>query len=186
MIKGIKKIIYQTPSPLVTAAMISSVGGISLSFVREEVTTILPLLILLPALNNMVGGYGSILASKFTTWLYRGAVPLRWWKSTRLRGLIKNIYLIALFYSLFIAFLASVLSYYQGFSLTTSVFFRIILLGVVTTTALIGCLSLLVIIIGIFLYQRRLDPDNYLIPFATSIADLGALLAFGGLVHLLF
>lgn len=186
MIKETKKIFYQSLPALVIASLLSSIGGISLIFVREKVLFILPLLILLPALNDMVGDYGTILASKFTTWLYRGAVPLRWWKSRRLRDLIKNIYLIAFFYSILIASLASALSLYQGFSLTVSLFLRIILLGVATTTVMVILLSLLVVVIGIFLYRRKLNPDNYLIPFATSLADLGTLLVFGGLVHLLF
>lgn len=186
MIKEIKKIFYQSFPALVIASSLSSVGGIGLSLVQEKVISVLPLLILLPALNNMVGGYGSILASKFTTWLYRGTVPQQWWRSTRLRRLIRDVYLIALFYSVIIASFSSLISYYQGFLLTIHLFLRIVLLGVATTTTLILLLSFLVAIIGVYVYQKKLDPDNYLIPFATALADLGALLVFGGLVYLLF
>ncbi len=186
MTKGIRENFSQNLPSLIFASCLSSIGGISLSFTREKILLILPLLILLPALNNMVGGYGTIIASKFTTWLYRGTIPPHWWKSKRLRSLFKNIFLIACLYSFLNAGLASALSFYQDFPLTLSVFLRVLLIGVVTTTAIVFFLSFLVILIGIYLNRRRLDPDNYLIPFATALADLGALMVFGGLVSLLF
>lgn len=181
-----RKIFYQSFPPIILASFLSSIGGISLIIVREKVLFILPLLILLPALNNMVGDYGTIIASKFTTWLYRGTIPSHWWKSKRLRSLLKNIFLIACFYSLLNASLANALSLYQGSSLTVSVILRVILIGIATAATIVILLSFLVILIGIYLFQRRLDPDNYLIPFATALADLAALFVFGGLVHLLF
>lgn len=186
MKKEIRKIFYQSLPPIIIASFLSSVGGISLSIVKGKVLLVLPLLILLPALNNMVGDYGTIIASKFTTWLYRGTIPSRWWKSKRLRGLLKNIFLIACLYSLLNAFLASLLSLYQGFSLTLSIFLRVTFVGLTTAATIVIFLSFLVVLVGIYLYQKRLDPDNYLIPFATALADLGALLVFGGLVQLLF
>lgn len=186
MTKEIRNIFYQSLPPIIVASFLSSIGGISLSIVREKVLLILPLLILLPALNNMVGDYGTIIASKFTTWLYRGTIPPRWWKSKRLRNLLKNIFIIACLYSFLNAFLASALSLYQGFSLTTSIFLKITFIGISTAAIIVIFLSFLVILVGIFLYRRRLDPDNYLIPFATALADLGALIVFGGLTRLLF
>lgn len=182
----VKKIIFQSLPPLIIASSLSSLGGVSLTLVREKILLILPLLILFPALNNMVGDYGTILASKFTTWLYRGTIPSHWYLSKRLRILVKNIFLIALVYSFLIALFAILVGLFQGFPLSTPVVLKIIFVTMITATILVALLSGLIFSWGIILYRRGLDPDNYLIPFATAIADLGALLVFGGLIHFLF
>lgn len=181
-----KKIFYQSLPALILASSLSSLGGISLSLVREKILFILPLLVLFPALNDMVGDYGTILASKFTTWLYRGTIPAHWYHSYRLRNLVKNILLIALFYAVLISFFALLISHLQGFSLTGLVSLKIFLIAIITTISLVIFLSLFIFSLGIFFYQRKVDPDNILIPFATSLADFGALLIFGAIIHFLF
>lgn len=186
MIRSTKNIFYQSLPALIIASSLSSLGGISLTIVRERILFILPLLILFPALNDMVGDYGTILASKFTTWLYRGTIPPHWHQSRRLRNLVKNIFLIALFYSFLISFLAILISYFQGFSLTASLCLKVFLIAVLTTVSLVALLSILIFTLGTLFYRQGYDPDNSLIPFATSLADFGALLIFGLLIHFLF
>lgn len=181
-----KKIFSQSLPALIIASSLSSLGGIGLSLAREKILLLLPLLILFPALNDMVGDYGTILASKFTTWLYRGTITPHWYKSKRLRNLVRNILLIALFYSFLISLLALLISHFQGFSLSMSLSLRVFLVAVITTISLVMLLSILIFSLGIFFYQKGIDPDNNLIPFATSLADFGALLIFGGLIYLLF
>lgn len=184
--RDIKKIFFQSLPTLIIASFLSSLGGISLSLVRERILFIFPLLILLPALNDMVGDYGTILSSKFTTWLYRGTIPSRWYHSKRLRNLVKTVLLIALFYSFLTSLLVLLVSYLEGFPLTTVLSLKIFLAAMATTVSLITLLSILIFSLGVFFYQKGIDPDNNLIPFATSLADFGTLLIFGLLVRLLF
>lgn len=184
--KNAKKIFFQSLPALIIASILSSLGGISLSLVKPRLVILLPLLILFPALNDMIGDYGAILGSKFTTWLYRGAIPSRWYQSKKSRNLIKNILLIALFYSFLISSLAIFISSIQGFLLTFPLILKVTLVTILTTLSLVILLSLIIFSLGIFLYKKGFDPDNLLIPFATSLADFGALLIFGALISLLF
>lgn len=153
---------------------------------REKILLILPLLILLPALNDMAGDYGTILASKFTTWLYRGVIPSHWYRSRRLKKLIKNILLIAFFYSSLVSALAILISFFQNFPITPLLVMKIFLITVVTALSLVTFLALFVFSWGTFVYRKGLDPDNSLIPFATATADFGVLLIFSFLVGFLF
>jgi len=186
MIKEVQKIFWQSLPTLLIASFLSSLGGIGLSLVQKKVLLITPLLILLPALNDMAGDYGTILSSKFTTWLYRGTIPFFWYRSKRLKNLVRNILLLALFYSFFLSSLVLLLSFFKGFPFNFSLALKIFLVSLITTTVLILLLSLLVFIFGSFLYQKKVDPDNILIPLATSLADFGTLLTFALLVHFLF
>jgi len=183
---GIKKIFYQSLPALVISSSFSSIGGIGLSMVRTKILFILPLLILFPALNDMVGDYGTILASKFTTWFYRGTIPSHWYRSKRLKILIRNILAVAIFYSLVIASLTLLISHFENFPLTATLTLKIFLIAMIATFSLVWLLSLLIFSLGMLLYRRKVDPDNNLIPFATSLADLGTLFIFTLLVHLFF
>jgi hypothetical protein len=80
-------IIRESLYVLLPAAIISSLGGIGLEVVRTKFLTILPLVILLPALNDMVGDFGTVISSKFTIALYRGYIKEAWWRSQFVREL---------------------------------------------------------------------------------------------------
>ncbi|HUV42347.1 MAG TPA: magnesium transporter [Patescibacteria group bacterium] len=184
--KNAKKILIQSLPALILASTLSSLGGIGLTLVKPKLIVILPLVILFPALNDMIGDYGAILGSKFTTWLYRGSIPTHWYRSKKLKNLVKNVLLIALFYSFLISFLAISISSIQGFPLTFSLILKVTIVTVLTTLSLVILLSLTIFSLGIFFYKKGFDPDNILIPLATSIADFGALAIFGTLIYFFF
>ena len=62
-------IIKESLKVLLLASILSAFGGFALESVKHAFIAILPLVVLLPALNGMIGGYGTIFSSRFSTLL---------------------------------------------------------------------------------------------------------------------
>ena len=168
---------------LILASIFSSLGGIGLQGVRNEVLTVLPLIIVLPALTDMIGDFGTIAATKFTTAVYLGKVSGKWWKSRYTYRLFGRLLLIAIFAALYISLFSYAIALAKGFQANgTALLFK------VTEITLLTTVSLFIVLFAVsaagcrWLISRGQEPDNVLIPITTSAADFGALLMFSYLV----
>ncbi|HJW96999.1 MAG TPA: magnesium transporter [archaeon] len=179
-------IIRESLKILIAASIISSIGGISLQSMGDKIFAIVPLLILVPAMNNMVGDFGCIVSSKFTNMLYLGKVGSKWWMSRHLHKLFLVILITSFIMSVFIGVAASVIAYWQGFSLTFEVFLKILTIAVLSNIILVAVIFSVSIIGGLGIYHKKEDPNNFLIPIATSVADLLNLVIFAILVGMFF
>ena len=168
---------------LIFASVLSSLGGIGLQDVRGSFVTVLPLIIVLPALTDMIGDFGTLAATKFTTAVYLGKVQGRWWKSRYTYRLFTKLFLIALFAALYVSAASYALAMTQGFHPDNG---RMLLK--IAEITLLTTVSLFVLIFGVsaasckWLIKRGYEPDNVLIPITTGVADFGALLLFSYLV----
>ena len=72
--RHIWKIIHESVGILIIASVISTLGGIGLEALQSKLTWLVPIIIVLPALNDMIGDFGAIVASRFTTMLYKKEV----------------------------------------------------------------------------------------------------------------
>ncbi|MBI4163120.1 MAG: magnesium transporter [Candidatus Aenigmarchaeota archaeon] len=171
---------------LLLTSIISSIGGIGLQHIERNLLTILPLLILLPALNNMIGAMGTIISSKFTTMLYLKKVEKKWWREHEVHKLIATLFAISTISSVYITLLATAFSVFRGFQFTQIIALKILALTMASTIIIVSIIFLVSIIGGIFIYKRKEDPNNFLIPISTSIADFGSMLVFVYFVALLF
>ncbi|MFH1056559.1 MAG: hypothetical protein V1717_02050, partial [Candidatus Micrarchaeota archaeon] len=77
----------------------------------------------------------------------------------------------------------AVLSGYQE-SLSTMV--KIFALVVFDVAVLVAILFATSVLAGFYFFEKNEDPNNFLIPITTSIADFGNLVLLSGLVVLLF
>jgi mgtE-like transporter len=175
------KIIKESIFVLIVATMLSAIGGIALKSVEAKLVTIIPLIVILPALNDMIGDFGIILVSKFTTALYMK-------KKIKMlaKQLFKEISLIAFISAIYIALLGTFISVSKGFSFNFLFLMKIILLTLITTIVLVLINFIIAFFVGKYAYKRKVDPDSVLIPLTTSIADLGAMVVMALLVVLLF
>jgi mgtE-like transporter len=180
------KIIKESLKILILASILSSIGGVSLQAIEKKLFLILPLLILLPGLNNMIGSFGTIMSSKFTTLLYLGKLNERWWKSKELMSTIWIIIITALISAIYIGLLSNLIAFWRGFSITPDLVVKVMFISLLATVLLVSLIICISIIAGFRVYKKNKDPDNFLIPITTSIADLGSMLIFSGLVYLLF
>ncbi|MBI3190130.1 magnesium transporter [archaeon] len=181
-----KVIIKESIKILMLAAVVSSIGGIHLKSIESTIITILPLLILLPALNDMIGDFGAIISSKFTTMLYMGFIGKDWWNSEKVHELIMTILVVALISAVYIGVLSYVFAVARGFELSFVLFFKVIVLALLSTFSLVGIIIIVSFVGGLWIYKKKEDPNNFLIPITTSIADLGSLMLFSLFVVLFF
>lgn len=182
----IGKIVKESFKVLILASILSSIGGLGLQSIENKLVAIIPLLILLPALNDMIGDYGITITAKFTTALYERKIKRPWWRSHFVKHLYKVIIPIALISAVYISVLSIFIAYARGFSFDLVLSLKIIGTVILTTLLLVGIIFLIAIIGGLYVYRKKEDPDDMLIPITTSVADLGSMLLFSGMIHWMF
>jgi cation transporter-like permease len=180
-------IVRESIKILILASVLSSVGGFGLQGVQASLVAIVPLLVLLPALSDMIGDFGTIMASKFTTALFLGHIPLRkWWRSRDLHVLFHVVMSIAIIASIYNGLLAYGIAYFKGFAFDAAVFVKVMEISIFSTLILVSVIFLISVVAGLWIYRKGEDPNNFLIPITTSVADLGSLLIFSGMILLFF
>jgi len=171
---------------LIFASLISSIGGFGLQSIQESIYVIIPLMILFPTLNNMVGGFGTVVSSKFTSLLYEGRIRGKMSKSKALRKMFKKLTFVVAISSILVGAIVCIASLLRGYALTFGMVFKIFIISIISTFSLFAIISVVAVVGGSYIHKRNQDPDNFLIPMTTSIADLGNLIIFALLVTVLF
>ncbi len=182
-----RSIVKESIGVLIGAAIISSLGGLALQSVSTKIFLIIPLLIILPALNDMVGDFGIIIVSKFTTALYLHKIGKeKWYKSFAVTHLVREVLPISLLAAGYIAIVACGIAYMKNYPLTPILVLKILAVTLLTTLLLIIVNLTIGLLGGLYLYHQKKDPDDVLIPITTAIADLGSMSLLAVLVALFF
>ena len=153
--------------------MVSSLFGLfagTILSANDSILYALPIILLiLPTLNSLIGNISIILVSRLTTQLYIGSIPPKIEKSDRLKEDFLGL-LITIVLSL-VALLA--LGYGIGITIGIRVVNPFLVISVVIITILmLFCILFFVLFVNaIFLFKRGKDPNNFLIPFITSLSD---------------
>ncbi|MEM0475964.1 MAG: magnesium transporter, partial [Candidatus Norongarragalinales archaeon] len=105
-----KTIVRESVKILLFASLLSALGGLALEHIKTVFVSIVPLVVLLPALNDMIGDYGAIISAKFSTLLHTGKIKRNWWESRQLRKLFMQILALAVFTALVGALAALLIS----------------------------------------------------------------------------
>ena len=176
------KIIKESLRVLILGSLLSSFGGLSLEFIKAKLSVALPLIIILPALADMVGDAGTIVVSKITTYFYIGKLKT----DNKIPKFIYNLFLLLLgifsISAVYITFLALFIGYLKGFNFNAAFAFKMLFIVLVTTSTIILIIFSVALVGGRYAFKRNIDPDDLLIPITTSIADLGSLIVFSLLV----
>ncbi|MFH1249118.1 MAG: magnesium transporter [archaeon] len=181
-----KTIIKESIKILLLASIISSFGGFTLEHIKEIFISITPLLILFPALNDMIGDYGTIISSRFSTMLHEGGIKKNVFKDNEIRTLFFQVFIISIITSLLSCLISFVISYFSGYSMQWITAVKIVLLVLIDVILLISLLFVTSLAAGMYFYKKNEDPNNFLIPITTSIADFGNMLILSALVILFF
>ena len=185
--RHIWKILHESIGILILASAISSLGGIGIESLRSQVVWLVPVIILIPALNDMIGDFGAIIAQRFTTMLYKKEIhEKKWLKDRKIHHLFFVIMGIAVLAALYAAMVSYFIAIAKGFPFEWWLLGRILLMGLLTTITLVIIIFFVSIIGGFYVYKKRHDPDNYLIPIATAIADFGSMIVLSALIIVLF
>lgn len=179
-------ILRESVKVLFFAALLSSVGGLTLEYVKTLFISLVPLVILFPALNDMIGDYGIIISSRLSASLHSGTIQGEWREYPELRKLFLQMLLVSIMTAFLGALVALVLSSFSDYTLTLGVALKVFLISILDIVILVSCLFVVSIHAGLYLYRKGKDPDNFLIPITTSIADFGNMLLLALLVTVFF
>lgn len=181
-----KIIIKESIKILLLASIISSLGGLSLETNKTIFVSILPLVILLPVLNNMIGTYGSIFSSHFSTLLHEGKIKEKWYKNSDLRKIFVQLLIISGLMAIISSALAMIISGISGFTLDQRIIADIFFIAIIDVLLIVLIMCFVAVFAGIYFFKKKEDPNNFLIPISTSIADFGNMIILSLLIILLF
>ena len=171
---------------LLLSAILSSFGGFAIENIGVILASIIPLVIMMPTLNDMVGDYGTIVSSRFSTMLHERKVKKKWWQTVELKALFIQVFVVALLLAIISAILSVVISTMTGHPVPSSMVYKVIAIILIDVSFLVIVLFLAAIILGLHFYKKQEDPNNFLIPLTTSIADFGNMMVLSLLVLLFF
>ena len=179
-------IIKESIGILLLASIISSLGGLALENIKTLFISITPFIILLPVLNDMIGDYGTIISSKFSAMLHEGKIKGNWKLNTELRNLFGQVLVIS-FITTIISFIISLaISGFSDYALTAAVALKVLLTVMIDVALLLGIIFLISVAAGLYFFRKQEDPNNFLIPIITSVADFGNTIVLSILIVLLF
>ena len=181
-----KTILRESAQILLLTSLISSFGGLTLEHIKPLFLKIVPLIIMLPTLNDMIGDYGIIVSSRFSTMLHEGKIKKSVWLNKELRVLFIQLIIISLITALLSAAIALVTSNMISTAVTMLTAFKLFLIAVADVLMLVMLLFATSVMAGLYFYKKKEDPNNFLIPITTSIADFGNMALLALLVILFF
>ena len=163
------KIFKESIIIVILSSIMGLISGTLLSFNENLLYTVPIMLLILPALNSLIGDISTVLVSRLTTHLYIGTLQPRVQKSERLKedfyGLLITLVL-SLFALILLGYLVSVIS---GIQIVNPLVITLIVCFVVLL--IFAIMFLLSFVSAIVLFKRGMDPNNFLIPLITSLAD---------------
>ena len=74
----------------------------------------------------------------------------------------------------------------KGFNLNVIFAAKIILVGMISAVIIVSILFAVTVVIGVKIFKKEEDPNNFLIPISTSIADVVTLVVVSLFAILLF
>lgn len=164
-----RKIFKESIIIVIISSFMGLISGTVLSSNERILYSFPIILLILPSLNSLIGDISTVLSSRLTSHLYIGTIPPKIQKSDRLK---------ADFYGLLITILLSlialiVLGYSMGIAIGIEIVnpFIIIFILLITILLLFVSMFIFLFISAIFIFKQGKDPNNFLIPFVTSLAD---------------
>jgi len=163
------KIFKESIIIVIISSLMGLISGTLLSSNETLLYTVPIILLVLPALNSLIGDISTVLVSRLTTHLYIGTLQPKIQKSERLKedfyGLLITL-LLSLGALIFLGYLVSVIS---GIEIVNPLLITLIMC--ITVLLIFAIMFLLAFVSAIVLFKRGMDPNNFLIPLITSLAD---------------
>jgi cation transporter-like permease len=167
--KYFQKIFKESIIIVLVSSLIGLISGSWLSLSDEILYSFPIILLLLPSLNSLIGDISTILISRLTTHLFIGSLQPKIQISDKLKedfiALLSTVSLSLIF----LIILGHGIAIFTGIEIVNP--FIIILFIIITIFILFISLFFLLFICAVYLFQRGKDPNNFLIPFTTSLAD---------------
>jgi mgtE-like transporter len=183
---ALRTIIKESIKVLILASLISSFGGMALEKIKMIFVSIIPLVIMLPVLNDSLGDYGTIISSRLSTMLHEGKISSKVFKNKELKKLFMQIIVVALITALLSSIASLFISSLSGYPVESGIVLKILALIFIDIMLIVTILFIISIKAGLYFFRKKEDPNNFLIPLTTSIADFGNMFILFILVRLFF
>lgn len=169
-----RRILREGAPMVLLSSFIGTLGGVGLASIRGEIKKKPSILMLYPALISTLGDIGSILGARVTTKLAMGRVSSFWGSLKEGFTELVSVEIAAAVMHVLFGLTAFLLGTVTGFTPDL-----LLLINIALISNLISFLpiSLLSFMVATQTFKHRLDPDNFVIPLVTSIADFGATFA---------
>lgn len=167
---------------LMISAILSAAGGMALENIKDVFVLIVPLIILMPTLNDMVGDYGTIISSRFSTMLHEGKVKKKWWTESSIKILFWQVLIIAMLTTMISTTIALIVSIFSSYQLNALTSLKVFAITIIDVAILVMIMFISSVILGLHYFNKKEDPNNFLIPIITSIADFGNMIILAVLV----
>jgi len=164
------KILKESIIIVLFSSLIGLVTGSWLSFSDEILYSIPIILLLLPSLNSLIGDMSTILISRLTTHLFIGSLQPKIQISNRLKEDFIALLITVGLSLIFLLIIGHIIAISTGIQIVNP--FIVIIIIIITIFFLFFLLFLLLFVCTVYLFKRGNDPNNFLIPFTTSLADL--------------
>lgn len=181
-----RRIIKESIKILILASVISSLGGLALDRIETLFLSILPLVILLPALNDMIGNYGTIISARFSEMLHEGKIKKNLKNNLELRHLFFQILVIAVFGAILSSLVAIGITYFSPEGIALDVALKVFAIVIIDVFILTNILFFVAVFAGLYYYKKKEDPNNFLIPITTAVADFTNMAVLAILIVILF
>jgi len=164
-----KKILKESIIVVLISSIMGLFSGTLLSNSERVLSSFPIILLVLPSLNSLIGDISTVLVSRLTSHLYIGTLSPRIQPSDRLKQD---------FYGLLITILLSLvalisLGYILGSVTGIEIVNPLLIISILSSTILIlfGLMFVLLFMGSILIFRKGKDPNNFLIPMVTSLAD---------------
>ncbi|MBX4196815.1 magnesium transporter [Candidatus Pacearchaeota archaeon] len=178
----IKVIVQESLGILLISGLLNALGGLAVESVKTTLISVLPLLIMLPALNAMLGASAAIVSSRYSTLLHEGRIHGHPFLNRELSNLFSQTLII----SLIMVFITSLISVAVSHDHTFLIAYKILAIGVIDVLIMMIVIFIFTLSAGLYYFRKKEDPNNFLIPITTSIADFGNVVILSVLVVLFF
>jgi len=183
-----KKIIKESFLVLVLTVAIVLAGGIALKASEDKLVNLIPFLIVVPALINAAGEFGTIITARFTTALYEKKINLKKWPffNKEVKHILRDSLPAAFLLGLWLGVITLIISKYRGFTFNSIFFIKFFLIIMLVLLFIFYITFFIAILGGYYVYKKKANPDDLLIPITTSIADFLGLVILAILIRWLF
>ncbi|MHA2006853.1 MAG: magnesium transporter [Promethearchaeota archaeon] len=163
------KIVKESIVIVILSSLMGLISGVILSSNEEILYTLPIILLILPALNSLIGDISTVLVSRLTTHLYIGTINPKFQKSDRLKEDFYGLLIVLLLSLIALILLGYLIGGISGIEIINPLLVTLIISFTVLLIFII--MFLLLFISAIILFKHGKDPNNFLIPAITSLAD---------------
>jgi mgtE-like transporter len=164
-----KKIFKESIIVVLISSLMGLFSGTLLSNSERVLSSFPIILLVLPSLNSLIGDISTILVSRLTSHLYIGTLSPKIQFSNRLK---QDFYGLGITILLSLAALIG-LGYILGSVTGIEIVNPLLIISIIIVTILIlfGLMFVFLFMGSILIFRKGKDPNNFLIPVVTSLAD---------------